>query len=176
MGGGPYAVIVADPPWPFGDALPGRRRGAAKNYRLMSVEAIARYPLPPLAEDATLFLWRVAAMQEEALFVMRAWGFQLKAEIVWAKQTRTGKRWFGMGRTVRAAHEVALIGVRGRPATLSHSVRSVFEAPAGRHSEKPDEFFALVEQLRAGPYVELFARRRRPGWTCIGDELPTEDV
>jgi N6-adenosine-specific RNA methylase IME4 len=56
--------------------------------------------------------------------------------------------------------------------TRSHSVRSTFTAIAGRHSEKPAEFYNLVEALRDGPYLELFARERRPGWTCIGDQLP----
>ena len=167
----PFRVLYADPPWPFNDPLSGKGRGAVKNYGLLSIEEIKQFPLPLLADDSTLFLWRVASMQEEALAVMRAWGFQLKSEIVWNKRARNGKPWFGMGRTVRASHEVALIGVRGRPATLSHSVRSTFEAVVRKHSEKPDEFYTIVEQLRAGPYVELFARRRRLGWTCLGNEL-----
>lgn len=118
-----------------------------------------------------LFLWRVAAMQEDALTVMRAWGFSQKTEMVWLKKTRTGKRWFGMGRIVRAEHESCLVGVRGRPRVLSHAVRSTFCAPVGRHSEKPETFYEIVEQLYDGPYVELFARRMRPGWTCLGNEI-----
>jgi len=165
-----FRVLVADPPWPFGDALPGKARGAKKHYRLMSLADIRAFPLPPLADNAVLFLWRVASMQEEALAVMRAWGFVPKTEIVWLKRTVRGKRWFGMGRTVRAEHETVLIGVRGKPKVRTHSIRSTFEAPAGRHSEKPEAFYALVEQLYAGPYVELFARRQRAGWTCLGDQ------
>jgi N6-adenosine-specific RNA methylase IME4 len=111
-------------------------------------------------------------MQHEALDVMAAWGFALKTEIVWLKRTRTGKRWFGMGRTVRAEHEVCLVGTRGRPVTRCKNVRSTFEAVAGKHSEKPVEFYAIVELLREGPYVELFARRRRAGWTNLGDQVP----
>lgn len=169
-----FHTLTSDPPWKFGDALPGHGRGAQKHYALLSVDELCRFPLPPLASDCRLFLWRVASMQEEALAVMRAWGFALKAEIVWKKLTTTGKRHFGMGRTVRMEHEVCLIGVRGRPPVLSHSVRSVFEAPVGRHSEKPDEFYRVVESLSPGPYAELFARRRRRGWTVFGNELPPQ--
>lgn len=79
---------------------------------------------------------------------------------------------FGMGRYVRGAHETCLIARRGKGKVRNKSVRSVFFAPAGAHSEKPEEFYQLVEQLAEGPYHELFARRRRPGWTCEGDELP----
>lgn len=167
-----FRTLISDPPWKFGDSLPGHGRGAKKHYPLLSVGELERFALPPLASDCRLFLWRVASMQEEALAVMRAWGFALKAEIVWKKLTATGKRHFGMGRTVRMEHEVCLIGVRGRPPVLSHSVRSVFEAPVGRHSEKPDEFYRIVESLSPGPYAEMFARRRRRGWASFGNELP----
>lgn len=166
-----YRTLVADPPWALKDKLPGPGRGAAKHYRLMSVEDIARLELPPLARDCRLFLWRVAAMQEEALAVVRAWGFVPKAEMVWVKRTKNGLMHFGMGRQVRMSHETCIIATRGRPPRLSNSVRSTFEATIGAHSEKPDRFFDLVEELSPGPRLELFARRRRPGWDSVGDEI-----
>lgn len=166
-----YRVLVADPPWSFDDELPGETRGAAKNYKTMSVEEICRFPLPPMYESSTLFLWRVASMQKEALQVIDAWDFSLKTELVWKKLTVNGKRFFGMGRTVRAEHEVCLVATSGKPVTLDKSIRSVFEAPVGRHSEKPAEFFSIVEKLREGPFCEIFARRHRPNWDCFGDEL-----
>lgn len=167
-----FASIVVDCPWRFGDSLPGPGRGAEKHYATLSVAELELFPLPPIADDAYLFFWRVASMQQEALDVIRAWDFTLKTEIVWRKQTVTGKRWFGMGRTVRAEHETCLVATRGRPQVLSKSIRSTFEAPVpdGRHSAKPEAFFDLVESLVPGPYVELFARRVRPGWTCLGND------
>lgn len=165
-----YRVLVADPPWSFTDRLPGPGRGAVKHYQTMSVEEICRFQVPPMYLDSTLFLWRVAALQQEALQVLDAWDFELKAEFVWKKLTRTGKRHFGMGHHVRAEHEVCLIATSGRPATLNKSIRSIFEAPVGRHSEKPEEFYKTVERMRSGPYCELFARHQRPGWTCLGLE------
>lgn len=184
-------VVVADPPWKFGDTLPGDKRGAAKHYDVMDADAIARLRIPDVADDAHLFLWRVASMQREALDVVAAWGFDVKSEIVWLKRTKTGKRWFGMGRHVRAEHEVCLICTRGRGAGVrDRSQRSTFttelyldddgggsfEAVAGEHSRKPDEFYAIVEALVPGPYVELFARRPRPGWQSIGNQLPGSPI
>lgn len=173
-----FKVLCADPPWKFGDALPGPNRGAEKNYACLTVEELCAFPLPPLADDCTLFLWRVASMQQEALDVVKAWDFTVKTEAVWLKKTVNGNRWFGMGRTVRAEHEICLITSRGRPETLSHSVRSTFvtdfeglSATVGRHSEKPEQFYEIVESLREGPYCELFARRQRVGWTCLGDQV-----
>ena len=167
----PFKVICADCPWSFGDKLPGKSRGAEKNYAVMSIEDICNFPLPPIADDAYLFMWRVSSQVEEAYRVVRAWGFVPKSEIIWRKLTSNGNPWFGMGRSVRASHETCIIATRGRPVRKSASVRSVFDASVGRHSAKPEVFYDLVEQLSDGPYVELFARRQRPGWTCIGLEL-----
>ena len=173
-----YRVITADPPWSFGDKLPGPGRGAEKHYSVISTDDICAFPLPPVEDDSLLFLWRVSAMQEEALRVVRAWGFVPKSEIVWVKTsgkpTVLGPNLaFGMGRYVRASHETCLVCARGRASALvrDHSVRSVFFAPRQEHSRKPEEFYGLVERLAPGPYVELFARHRRPGWTQFGDEL-----
>lgn len=167
-----YACLVADPPWRFGDKLPGPGRGAEKHYPTLSIADLCAFALPPLAADAYLFLWRVSSQVAEAYRVVEAWGFTPKTELVWVKRTETGRRWFGMGRTLRAEHETCIVAVRGRPTVLNRSTRSTFEAAAGRHSAKPEAFFDLVEALVPGPYVELFARRQRPGWTCLGNEIP----
>lgn len=174
-----YKVIAADPPWAFSDKLPGSGRGAAKHYTTMRPVDICRMPLPPLAKDCVLFLWRVASQQQEALDVVRMWGFTpVKTELIWVKKTSAGQRWFGMGRTLRAEHEVCLIATKGKPQVRNHNTRTTFtidvdgfSAKAGRHSEKPDKFYEIVEALFDGPRVELFARRHREGWTCLGDEL-----
>lgn len=137
----------------------------------MPLDALEAFPLPALAPDAVLFLWRVAAMQQEALALVKAWGFTLKSELVWVKSTVRGRRHFGMGRIVRAEHEVCLIATRGRPAVRQHATRSTFTAPVGRHSAKPDAFYEVVEELYEGPYVELFGRRTRAGWDVRGNEV-----
>lgn len=168
----PFACIVADPPWSFGDKLPGASRGAEKNYKVMSIDDICNLQLPPIADDAYLFLWRVSSQVEEAYRVGRAWGFVPKSEIVWNKLTANGLPWFGMGRHVRASHETAILMIRGKPQRLNAKTRSTFSAIAGRHSEKPAEFFRLVEALCPGPRLELFGRSAREGWTVIGDQAP----
>jgi N6-adenosine-specific RNA methylase IME4 len=171
-----FRVLVADPPWRYSDPI--GKRGASANYRTMSTEEICRFPLPPLHDDCVLFLWRVAVLQSAALDVVRMWGFTLKTEICWLKKTASGQRWFGLGRITRAEHEVCLVATRGRPQVLNHSIRSTFttdceglSAQVGRHSQKPDIFYTIVESLFSGPRAELFARKHRPGWECFGDEL-----
>lgn len=170
-----YSCIVADPPWQFGDKLPGPKRGAEKHYECMSVSEICALKLPAIADDAILFLWRVASMAEESYAVVRAWGFAPKSEIVWYKVAVSGKPQMGMGRTVRNCHETCIVATRGKYSKLidSHRELSVVTAQRRAHSEKPAEFYALVERLCVGPRLELFARRHRPGWDCLGSELGT---
>ena len=204
-----WPCIVVDPPWKFKDGLPGKGRGARKHYPLLTLEQLKWHEYRELVTaptNAVLFLWRVSAMQPEAIELAESWGYTVKSEIVWEKTTRTiehGRiatlekllaaartksecgalaraielmsvpqtRHFGMGRIVRASHETCLICVRGKARVLNHSTRSRFPAPVGRHSEKPDRFFEIVEELVPGPRLELFARRERPGWHCLGNEL-----
>ncbi len=165
-----YRCIVADPPWSFKDRLPGTK-GASSQYPCLDLAALKSWSLPPIADDAYLFLWRVASMQLEALELATVWGFAVKTELVWCKLTRTGKRHFGLGRHLRAEHEVCLVATRGSPKPLNRHTRSVFTGPVREHSRKPDEFYQLVEQFCGGPRVELFARQRRPGWDAIGNEV-----
>ena len=176
----PFRMVVADPPWLFGDSLPGGTRGASKQYNCMTQADLLAFPLPPIADDAILLLWRVASMQQEALDVAKAWGFTVKSEIVWEKLTKLGKPWFGMGRYTRASHETCLVCTRGRFVVADRSIRSRFadQVPVGAddkyiHSAKPVEIFQIAEKLAGrGPYLEVFARTRRHGWEAIGDELP----
>lgn len=166
-------ILLADPPWSFDDKLPGPKRGAESHYQCMSIEDICRFELPELAPDCWLFLWRTGAHAREAFRVIDAWGFKYaSSEIVWVKTTLDNSRpRMGMGRAVRNCHEVCLIAKRGKPVRLSASVPSVFMAPRRKHSEKPDAFYEAIESFAPGPRVELFARRTRPGWTCLGNEV-----
>lgn len=197
----PFQVVSADPPWKFSDSLPGKSRGASKLYPCLPTWQICRFPLPPIADDAILFLWRLAAMQLDALEVAKAWGFTVKSEIVWEKLTKRGKPWIGMGRYVRASHETALVCTRGRYKVRDRGVRSRFAAPVptyqegdpeigkviGKnkrgepivrnvgdyiHSAKPAFFYTdIVERMCRGPYCEMFARESRHGWSSFGNEV-----
>lgn len=169
----PARVLLADPPWRFGDKLPGPGRGAAKHYATLTVEQIKAYPLPPLADDCVLVLWRVAAMGGEAYEVVKAWGFVAKSEIVWVKVRHHGSKQvvMGMGRSVRNCHEVAILATRGKPERLSMSELSVIFAPRLEHSRKPLEMHRKLERMYAGPRHELFARRTVSGWRCEGNEI-----
>jgi len=127
----------------------------------------------PAADNAVLFLWATVPMLLEALAVMRAWGFTYKSHCVWAKGRAGTGYWF------RNAHELLLVGTRGSiPAPApGQQYCSVIELPVGRHSEKPDGFVEMIEEMFPNiPAIELFARQPRIGWDAWGNEAASVAV
>jgi N6-adenosine-specific RNA methylase IME4 len=178
-------LISADPPWPFETySVQGRQRSPDRNYSTMTLGAIAALPVPPLAAEdcALLGVW---PDHPGAIDVIRAWDFDYKtAAFVWVKTTKHAKvitldgeglHW-GMGFATRSNTEPCLLATRGRPLRLNAGVHQVIIAPVGVHSEKPDEAYRRMERLYGGPYLDLFARKPRPGWLCWGDELPPPSI
>ncbi len=107
---------------------------------------------------------------------MHEWGFEYKtAAFTWAKTTSKDNWHFGCGYWTRANAELCLLGTRGTPKRLSRAVRQLLISPVREHSRKPDETHERIERLVAGPYLELFARQSRPGWTTWGNEADKFD-
>ena len=104
---------------------------------------------------------------------MRAWGFTFVSRaFCWVKLNKSGVGWFmGGGHTTRKNPEDCWLGKRGKPKRKSASVRELIVAPVREHSRKPDEVYQWIEEYCAGPYCELFARQRWPGWDSWGDEV-----
>ena len=161
---------TADPPWTFGTWKTANRGGHLSSYRKMELDAICSLPVRQLTTDRThLFLWTPAALLEEAFQVFRAWGFAYgRTEIVWKKTQE-----FGTGWRVRMLHEHLLIGIMPKsPVWRDRTIASIVEAPRGKlHSEKPAIFHELIERAVAGPYLELFGRVERHGWTVCGNQV-----
>jgi N6-adenosine-specific RNA methylase IME4 len=175
-------VIASDPPWPFETySVQGRQRSADRNYSTMSLDEIKTLPVSALAdENCALLLWGVWPEHPGVLDVIAAWGFQYKtAGFVWVKTTKDARRLtldgdglhWGMGFTTRSNTEPCLLATRGRPLRLAADVHQVIIAPVGEHSEKPDEAYRRIELLFPGPYLEMFARKPRDGWTVWGNEI-----
>jgi N6-adenosine-specific RNA methylase IME4 len=105
--------------------------------------------------------------------LMEAWGFEFSGSaFVWAKQNPSGVDWaMGGGYGTRQNAEVCWRGRRGRPKRRACDVRELIVARRREHSRKPDEQYERIERLCGGPYVELFARQTRVGWTSWGNEV-----
>lgn len=175
-----YCVIYADPPWsyPKTGGIKSSRGMAKKHYQTMSAQEICELPIREIsAENCALFLWATFPQIKQALAAIEAWGFEyFGAAFVWIKRNeQTGKDTFGMGYWTRANPEVCLLAFRGRMKPLRHDIRQLVYAPAGKHSEKPDEVRRRIVQLVGDvPRIELFARERADGWDAWGDECPGE--
>jgi N6-adenosine-specific RNA methylase IME4 len=176
-GGAAFQTVLADPPWRFtnrtGKVAPEHRR--LSRYETMSTEEIAALPVRALTiEPAHLYLWVPNAMLPEGLAVLKAWGFEYKANIVWHKVRKDGgSDGRGVGFYFRNVTELLLFGVRGKKARTLGPGRSqvnMIQTRKREHSRKPDEQYEVIEACSPGPYLELFARGTRPGWTFWGNQ------
>jgi N6-adenosine-specific RNA methylase IME4 len=169
-----FRALLADPPWTFATySAKGRGRSAENHYKTMSLDDIFDFKLPPMADDSVLFLWTTDPLLTTALQVMKEWGFRYQTVgFVWAKTNKNGDGFpMGLGFWARSNPEICLMGTRGKPHRIGKDVPKLVVAPRGKHSAKPDEVNHRIRRLVQGPYVEIFARRKIEGWTCLGDEL-----
>lgn len=170
----PVKTVVADPPWTpaLGANWKTRFTDKArpqKHYSVLGVEEIAEMS-PNTQPKAHLWLWVLNQHVDWGYQVARAWGFEPQQMITWKKP--------GLGAgTFQCNSESVLVcrkGARhGNP--FQRSGGTCFEWPRGRHSEKPEAFYDLVERVSPGPYLEMFARRTRLGWLSHGNEVPVRD-
>ncbi len=177
LGGRRFGTILADPPWQFvnrtGKVAPEHRR--LGRYGTLDVAVIADLPVAAqAAQTAHLYLWVPNALLPDGLAVMKAWGFTYKSNIVWHKIRKDGgPDGRGVGFYFRNVTELLLFGVRGPKARTLAAGRTQVNFIATRkreHSRKPDEQYRLMEACSPGPYLELFARGPRPGWTGWGNQ------
>jgi N6-adenosine-specific RNA methylase IME4 len=170
---GHFAAIVADPPWRFENySEKGEAKNPNQHYACLDAAAIKSLPVAELAaKDCALFLWVTDPLLSEGLAVMEAWGFSYRTvAFTWAKTKPSGAWHFGTGYWTRANPEMCLLGARGAPQRLNRDVRQLLVANITEHSRKPTESYWRIERLVAGPYLELFSRTERPGWSCWGHE------
>ena len=176
-GGQKLKTILADPPWQFqnrtGKVAPEHKR--LNRYPTMKLEEIKALPVAEVAdENSHLYLWVPNALLIEGLSVMEAWGFQYKTNIVWEKiRNDGGPDGRGVGFYFRNVTELLLFGVRGshmRTLAPGRSQVNLIRSKKREHSRKPDEMIELIEKCSPGPYLELFARGQREGWTLWGNQ------
>jgi N6-adenosine-specific RNA methylase IME4 len=173
---GQYATILADPPWQFqnrtGKVAPEHRR--LLRYPTMEQREILELPVARLAAARShLYLWVPNALLAEGLRVMEAWGFTYKSNLVWYKVRKDGgPDGRGVGFYFRNVTELVLFGVRGSMRTLppGRTRVNILATRKREHSRKPDEIYDLIEACSPGPYLELFARFPRAGWSQWGNE------
>lgn len=186
-----YPTLIADPPWAYNiegpkstlehrpnrDAHESKGSGSsAQRYGKMGMRELLALR-PPVADNAHLYLWFTNAFAVEAHELARAWGFEPKTIVTWGKVKPDGTPSMKMGYYFRGATEHFLFAVRGRMRlTEGLALPTLMLSKRLPHSVKPEEFYDVVEKASPGPYLEMFARRERPGWDHWGNELDTDVV
>ena len=167
-----FGTIIADPPWAYArtsrhETLSGY---SDVKYESLSTERLCSLPVEMLAtEESVLLLWTTWPFLSDALRVMNAWGFTFVTGLPWVKVEKNETLSYGVGYWFRGCTEPILVGKRMR------SYRTNYAGYIGEtltHSRKPDSVHEIAEKSFPGPYLELFARRLREGWTCVGNESP----
>lgn len=186
-----FKTIVADPPWPYErasayESAKGYVRSDRANrvtggtgraiYPTLDLAAIAALPVAALGADY-LFLWTTGPFLHDARAVCLGWGFRPVSALTWIKTCQDGRTLsYGAGYWFRSAVEHVIVAKRPGARSVRTHERNAFLAPRGRHSAKPEALQDLIERHFPGPYLELFARRVRPGWACLGNELTGRDI
>jgi len=164
--GAKFSTIVIDPPWDWGDEGDVNQLGRAKpDYATMALDKLLDLPVSALADmDCHVYLWITNRSLPKGFALLDRWGFRYVTALTWVKPT------FGMGNYFRGQTEHVLFAVKGSQVLKRRDVGTVFFAERGkRHSEKPAAFLELVESCSPGPYLEMFSRSERTGWTTWGE-------
>jgi len=173
-----YKIIYCDPPWSYVDQ--GCQGTMANHYKGMSVPELQLLPVEKIADkDCVLFMWATYPMLQEALWVIKSWGFTYKSiAFQWIKlNPKSRTPFYGLGRWTRGNTEPCLIATKGKPKRISASVFQLIQQPRTRHSEKPQEARDKIIQLVGDlPRVELFARKKTEGWDVWGNEIENDTV
>lgn len=172
-----FRTIVADPPWRF-DNRQGKvspEHGRLYRYPSMGLDEICAMGPQILDHAATgchLYMWVPTALLNEGLKAMASWGFDYKTSLYWLKVTKDGQPDRScMGFYYRNVVEPCLFGNLDRQRTKFFNVPNLITAPKTGHSIKPISAFELIERQSEGPYLELFARSTRPGWSSWGNQV-----
>jgi N6-adenosine-specific RNA methylase IME4 len=172
-----FKTVLADPPWQFqnrtGKIAPEHKR--LSRYGTLTLEEITALPVETVADETShLYLWVPNALLPEGLAVMRSWGYIYKSNIVWQKVRKDGgPDGRGVGFYFRNVTELLLFGVRGKSARTLQPGRTqvnIISTRKREHSRKPDEQYELIQSCSPGPFLELFARGEREGWTTWGNQ------
>ena len=159
-----YQTIYADPPWKYGK---GWGWGAGEYYPLMKLEDIKSLEVPSDG-NAHLYLWTPNSLIPQALEVMKCWGFEYKTCITWVKNRSIFGYYF------KGQSEQLLFGVKGKLPPMDRCQTTIINGNIGRHSEKPQSAYEIIEKISPESRLELFARKKREGWDVWGNEVESD--
>jgi len=168
-----YKTIVIDIPWPvptLSESVGQRMKTPLSKglpYSTMTKDEILNFPIEDYADkDCMLFMWTVQSMLLFSLDVVKSWGFKFHLLMTWNKIR--GINHLGFFRNA----EFVIVAYRGRYGVRMDrkNIPVVFTEMRGKHSEKPQKFYSMIEKVTDGPRIDIFARKIRHGWSTFGDD------
>jgi N6-adenosine-specific RNA methylase IME4 len=192
-----FKTIVIDPPWKKSTGGVGNATLQPSTHYLVQTRAeivgtvsnwLAQNSVAP---EAHMYMWTVNSFTAgkdqgviAALDVCNQLGFKPVTLIPWVKSNVGSPTPYGMRYT-----EMCIFAVRYRKGlgkrTRYSGTTEIESVPNGKglcsskdfilanrrqHSRKPEEFYKWVEMRSKGPYLDLYSRTSRPGWTGIGNQ------
>ncbi len=180
-----YQIIYADPPWSY-QSFSGKSKKnflnkkriwgiAESNYATMSMEQLKQLPIQNITNDnCILFMWATFPNLQQALDLMKAWGFEYKTvAFVWEKLDKTNNtpKKYGLGWYTRSNCEIVMLGRKGKFDRQSASIQQIIKSTISKHSQKPNEVRQRILRLCGDlPRIELFARTKIHGWDTWGND------
>lgn len=174
-----YNIIYADPPWSYQrTAKKGNKKFtgcAEQHYNTMSLEEIKNLPIKDIQSDpCILFLWGTFPLINDALDVIKAWGFKYKTvAFTWIKTYQNGNYCLSLGNYTRGNAEICLLARSGKEKVdiKRRDISQLIISQRGEHSRKPNEAREKILQLLGDlPRIELFSRTKTKGWDVWGNE------
>jgi N6-adenosine-specific RNA methylase IME4 len=189
----PFATAIIDPDWPYtvapgtkdfaGDKRKGKLSGFTRNrdgknqYRQKKPLSLDELKMLPVGDavGGYILLWTVGPflINGAAADLLKAWGFEPASIITWAKYDLKNKHGYGgVGYWFLGNAEFCIVAKRPGYPSIRTGLSSLIVEPKGFHSSKPDNIHAICEARFPGPYLEIFGRELRSGWTVLGNEAP----
>lgn len=171
-----YSIIYADPCWDYAGREQHNKvesnKSVIHHYPTMKLDEMKKLPIKDIAEkDCLLFMWSSSPHLDQAIELMKAWGFQYKTiAFVWDKQ-KVNPSYYTMSQV-----EICIVGKKGKiPSPRgSRNTRQFLSEMRTRHSAKPSEIRnRITEMFPTQSKIELFARDEVEGWDCWGNEVET---
>lgn len=174
-----YKTILIDPPWEYGvwgKANPKSRPNSITYiipYKTMTMGEIKNIPIMKLAEEnCELYLWTTQKYLPVAFNLLEDWEFKYCQILTWCKKPRGT----GQGGAYCPTTEFLILSRVGKmpKAKRVDSTWWQVKRPHNSHSTKPEFFQDMIENVSDKPRLELFARRKRHGWDCWGNEIESD--
>ena len=94
-----YKIIYADPPYFRGQRMYSANKNdhhveASRHYPIMKKSALMSLPIQDICDkDCVLFMWTTDSNLDEAIEIMKAWGFKYKTvAFIWQKKEKSGNK------------------------------------------------------------------------------------